>query len=235
MARYNFERFSNRLPRAKRLLNLREPIAEAYFPKLNSLVASRAWPSRAENRKLQDLNRELDQIKNSLSDLERWRDRFYEAISQGFIVDQSGNRIELDEERGIDVLGDMMESSMLSPNRSLYGDFHNMLHVFIALVHDPDNRHLETFGVVGDPATAMRDPVFYRIHAFVDDVFQSHKERLTPYTEVQLSYPGVTVTDLQVTPQQGAPNTFETFWQQSDVDLSRGMDFVTTRGDVLAR
>lgn len=35
-------------------------------------------------------------------------------------------------------------------------------------------------------------------------------------------------------PNQGQPNTFNTFWQQSDVNLSRGLDFVP-RGNVYAR
>lgn len=37
-----------------------------------------------------------------------------------------------------------------------------------------------------------------------------------------------------MTPSQGQANTFQTFWQQSDVDLSRGLDFVP-RGNVFAR
>lgn len=89
MARYNFERFSNNLARVKRFNNVRDPIAEAYFPKMDSLVASRAWPSRAENTKLSDLNRELDQIKYDVSDLERWTSRFVEACHQGFVMDVS--------------------------------------------------------------------------------------------------------------------------------------------------
>lgn len=186
VARYNFERFSNRLARVKRLNNLREPIEEAYFPKMDSLVASRAWPARGANNKISDMNRELDQIKLDVADLERWTARFYEAIHNGFAVDPSGNRIVLDEVTGIDTLGNMMESSILSPNRQLYGDLHNMGHVFISYIHDPDHRHLESFGVIGDSSTAMRDPVFYRWHAWVDDVFQEHKESLTPYTTQQV-------------------------------------------------
>lgn len=89
MARYNCERFSNRMARTKRFNNLREPISEAYFPKMDSLVASRAWPARIANTKLSDLNRELDQIKNDVSDLERWRDVIFLAISQGFVTDVS--------------------------------------------------------------------------------------------------------------------------------------------------
>jgi len=77
------------MSRVRRFNNLREPIKEAYFPKMDSLVASRAWPARVENTTLKDLNREQDQIKLDVADLERWRDRFYEAIHQRFVVDVS--------------------------------------------------------------------------------------------------------------------------------------------------
>lgn len=166
--------------------------------------------------------------------MERWRDRIFEAISQGFATNESGNRVPLDELRGIDVLGNIMESSIISPNRSLYGDFHNMGHVFISYSHDPDHRHLESFGVMGDSATAMRDPVFYRWHAYIDDIFQEHKIRLPPYTLPELGYDGISITGVQVSPEGGRSNVLQTFWQQSDIDLSRGMDFVP-RGNVFAR
>lgn len=89
VARYNFERFSCQLARVTRFNNLREPISEGYFPKLDSLVASRAWPARSANTALSDLDREADQIKNDVSDLERWRDRFVEACHQGYVIDVS--------------------------------------------------------------------------------------------------------------------------------------------------
>ncbi|XP_030368851.1 uncharacterized protein LOC115619960 [Scaptodrosophila lebanonensis] len=234
IARYNLERFSNNLARVQRFNNLREPIAEGYFPKMDSLVASRAWPPRFDDTKLNDLNREADQINLDVADLERWRDRIFEAINQGFVVDERGNRINLDETRGIDILGNMIESSIVSPNRTLYGDFHNMGHVFISYSHDPDHRHLESFGVMGDSATAMRDPVFYRWHAYIDDIFQEHKTSLPAYNTQQLTYSGISITGIQVASDGSQPNALTTFWQQSDVNLSRGMDFVP-RGNVFAR
>ena len=39
---------------------------------------------------------------------------------------------------------------IISPNKELYGNIHNMGHVLIAYAHDPDARHLEHFGVIGD-------------------------------------------------------------------------------------
>lgn len=48
---------------------------------------------------------------------------------------------------------------------------------------------------MGDPATAMRDPIFYRWHAFVDDIFQEHKNVLNRYQvdEVRQHIPGDTL------------------------------------------
>lgn len=62
---------------------------------------------------------------------------------------------------GIDVLGNVVESSSLSPNRLLYGNLHNQGHNIISFVHDPDQKYLEEYGVMGDVTTAMRDPIFY--------------------------------------------------------------------------
>lgn len=235
LARYNMERFSNRLQRTKRLINLREPIVEGYFPKLDSLVSSRVWPARAANTGLSDINREGDQIQFDLQDIERWRDRIYEAIHTGAVVTAQGQRQNLTETDGVNVLGNIIESSVLSPNRALYGDMHNFGHIAIAFSHDPDNRHLESFGVMGDSTTAMRDPVFYRWHAFVDDIFQEHKRTLPAYTQQQLDFPGVRITSVEVnTAGSRRPNELFTFWQQNDMDLSRGLDF-TPRGAIFAR
>lgn len=44
----------------------------------------------------------------------------------------------------------------------------------------------ENYGVMADPTTTMRDPVFYRWHAFVDDICQEHKTTLPRYTTEQV-------------------------------------------------
>lgn len=93
----------------------------------------------------------------------------------------------MDERTGIDILGNMIEASTLTPHRNFYGDLHNMGHIFISFCHDPDARHLESFGVIGDSSTAMRDPAFYRWHAFIDMMFQDYKATLPGYEIQQVS------------------------------------------------
>lgn len=46
------ERLCNRLGRVRRFLDIREPIEEGYYPKLDNFVASRVWPSRHQNTRL---------------------------------------------------------------------------------------------------------------------------------------------------------------------------------------
>lgn len=62
-----------------------------------------------------------------------------------------------------------------------------MGHAFISYCHDPDNKFLESYGVMGEPSTAMRDPVFYRWYAFLVDIIQLHKKNLPAYTEREVS------------------------------------------------
>ncbi|CAK1590051.1 unnamed protein product [Parnassius mnemosyne] len=234
IARYNIERFCNNLSRVVPYgANFREPITEAYFPKLDSQVASRAWPPRFKGSVIQDLDRPVDQIRSDVSEMETWRERILQAIERKSILLPNGRQMPLDDETGIDVLGNLMESSIISPNRPYYGDLHNMGHIFMSYAHDPDHRNLEQFGVMGDPATTMRDPLFYRWHGFVDDVFVLYKNKLPPYGKDKLEFPGIRVSSIAVDGKAGR-NTFATQWEQSTLELGRGLDF-TPRGSVLAR
>ncbi|EDS34231.1 phenoloxidase subunit 1 [Culex quinquefasciatus] len=227
IARYNMDRFCNQLASVKNFTNFRETIPEAYFPKMLRSSNNRSYPGRHRNIALQDVNRIDNGTIVQVNDLERWRDRILEAIDQGFVLDNSGNRIPLDEQKGIDVLGDVVEASKLSPNQRLYGSLHNMGHNLIAYIHDPDYRYLEDYGVMGDVTTAMRDPFFYRWHGMIDGIFRRFKDQLTPYPADQLQFPGVTVNSVsvQLTRANTPANVLLTYWQKSQVDLASGLDF----------
>ncbi|XP_023951055.2 phenoloxidase 1 [Bicyclus anynana] len=232
IARYNGERLNNSLPRVKKFSNWNEPIPEPYFPKLDSLTTSRGWPPRQANMFWQDLNRPVDGLNITVNDMRRWRRNVEEAISTGFAQKADGTTQTLD----IDTLGNMVESSILSPNPQLYGALHNNGHSFAAYMHDPKHEYLESFSVMADEATTMRDPFFYRWHAFIDDLFQTFKEstHVRPYTRSELENPGVQISSVRVESSTGDQNILNTFWTQSDVDLSRGLDF-SNRGPVFAR
>lgn len=73
-------------------------------------------------------------------------------------------------------------------NRHFYGDISDMGHAIIAYCHDPINKFQESYSVMGEPATALRDPVFYRWHSNVNEIFQHHKSHLPSYTKEEVIY-----------------------------------------------
>ncbi|XP_067015254.2 phenoloxidase 1 [Anabrus simplex] len=226
LARYNMERFCNNLSRVKRLTNFRDPIREAYFPKLTATQSSKNWVGRGSNAVMQDISRPEENLFFDIQHLERWRDRLFDAIDLGYVINTKGEKVQLTEKNGIDILGNMVEASDLSINKPYYGNLHNMLHMAIANIHDPDFRHLEFASVMGDSATAMRDPVFYRLHMAIDDIFQTYKSTLPGYPVQELYFRNVRVNKLSVQVEGKDENQLFTFWKKSAVNLSNGLDFI---------
>lgn len=50
-----------------------------------------------------------------------------------------------------------------------------------------NNFFQENPGVMSDTSTSLRDPIFYRWHRFVDNIFQQYKATLKPYDKAQVS------------------------------------------------
>lgn len=93
----------------------------------------------------------------------------------------------MNNDAGIDVLGNILQSSVLSPNRKFYGDISNMGHALIAYSHDPENENRQSYGVMGEPATCLRDTAFYRWYANILRIVNLHKRQLPPYTDGDVS------------------------------------------------
>ena len=152
------------------------------------------------------------------------------AIKNKKVSAADGSTINLQaaggRDEGISVLGDIIES-LNSVNAQLYGSLHNIGHVFIARVTDPSGRHLADTGVMNGPATSMRDPVFYRWHQFIDDIFSDYKASLPKYTEAELNFPGVKILESQVI-TNGTKNELHTLTDQGEI-LVPVLDFGSDR------
>lgn len=228
IARYNFERFSVKLNRVRRFNDFKEPIVEGYFPRIHNSLYNIDYASRQAFSVWRDLRRETaeDPLIMDVNQMHRWRDVILNAIHAKQVIKADGTPESLDDDKGIDILGNIVEASdVLSVNYALYGNLHNMGHNMMAFLQDPDNRYLEQPGVMGDNATAARDPAFYLWHAYVDDIFQTHKELLDPYTEEKLKFPGVTVDGLTVKDEDGKINEFSTYFKDRNIDVNKGLNF----------
>lgn len=95
----------------------------------------------------------------------------------------------------------------------------------------------EESGVMGSVETAVRDPVFYRLHYYINEIFDEFKKTLTEYsvnssevkqdqipTWLKLDFANVVVENVQVFTGD-LVNEFHTFWQKSNIDVKGGMNF----------
>lgn len=94
----------------------------------------------------------------------------------------------MNNKKGIDMLGNLLQSSVLSPNRKFYGDICHTGHALIGYCHDPCNLALQPYGVMGEPATCARDVLFYRWYAFIVRICQLHKAQLPSYTPAEVNF-----------------------------------------------
>nr|CCA94914.1 hemocyanin subunit IIIb [Limulus polyphemus] len=215
-ARYDCERLSVGLQRMLPFSNFEEEL-EGYSAHLTSLVSGLHYASRPEGMHLHDLKGVVN-----LHDMERWRERIMDAIERGLVYDEHGHEHKLEEPHGIDILGAMIESSHDSLNHEFYGSIHNWGHVMFARLHDPDGRYHDNPGVMSDTATSLRDPIFYRFHRYIDNMFQAYKATLHSYEHHQLIFNGVQIDNVTVKAKH--TNVINTYTTESELELSHGID-----------
>jgi len=238
--RYDTERLANGLNRVVAFEIHKDLIEEACFPKLTIQNASLNFSDRQENTLLRDFNRSREPggILGFLTiqDIRAWCDRIIEAIDAGFAIQESGGRVDLRTEKGIDHVTNMWESNSDTPHRKYYGMPHNYGHSAFGFCHDPDYRYKAPPGVMFLPATSMRDAAFYRWHKYLDLISQRQKDYLPLYTQENLQWSGIAVNEIQVVRGEDSRlpvaldsiNNLVTHWLQSDIEVSRGLDFGRT-------
>jgi len=78
-------------------------------------------------------------------------------------------------------------------------------------------------GVMGSTVASMRDPIFYRWHGYIERKFRDYKSIVagfSPYTDTELSFPGVRVVSSHVVPDRGDQDTFYTYRDMASVRLN---------------
>ncbi|XP_033106998.1 hemocyanin AA6 chain-like [Anneissia japonica] len=162
---------------------------------------------------------------NVLTMLGQQRDRIYNAIKLGEFTLPDGSTTPVT----INNLGQAIEASIQSPNPQLYGliGLHSWGHVLLSFLTDPDGRYNMEPGPMFDTRTSNRDPIFYRWHKFIDDMFVAHKATLQPYTRSDIAWDDVRISDLKITTTRGTDdeNTLYTYMEEEVVDISNDMFF----------
>lgn len=225
VARYNCERLSNSMNRVLPLQDYQRKLL-GYFPHMTSQVTGVHIGSRPEGLRMRDTPT------ISIQEMEVWMFRILEAIDLESVRNSSGSMISLNNEEGIDILGAVVEASSDSVNREFYGDLHNTGHRAVGAIHDPDGTFRELPGVMTFTESAPRDPIFYEWHQHIDDIFQRHKSTLNSYTREELSFEGITISNVEINAKE--KNIIETFMKEDYSDLSHA-PFLKTKRQIWVR
>ena len=192
LARYNFERLGAGLSPVVPFgpgFYWCDPLLEGFNPKLEDhsfRPASMKIPCSVTLG-----NREI-----STFSMETHHRRINNAIAEKHLKDSEGKTFPMT----MNNLGCTMEANMGSVNKNLYGNLHNNGHVVIGLINDPDGRYEIKYGAMMSEITAARDPVFFRWHKFVDNIFEAYRESAqlnnAPHTINDLQMEGIEVDDV---------------------------------------
>merc|ERR1711942_366081 len=116
-ARFDSERLSNRMNMVDELYWDR-PIYEGFAPH-TAYKYGGEFPARPDNIQFED----VDGVAK-IRDLMIWEDRIRDAIAHGYVTAEDGHSIDILNDKGIDILGDIIESSTYSVNSYYYGSLH---------------------------------------------------------------------------------------------------------------
>ncbi|XP_068211328.1 hemocyanin B chain-like [Palaemon carinicauda] len=209
--RFDSERLSNHLDMVDEL-QWEKPVEEGFAPHTIYKYGGE-FPARPDHIHFEDVDG-VARVRDMVITESRIRD----AIAHGYITGKDGKVIDIMNDQGVDKLGDIIESSMYSPNVQYYGALHNMAHIMLGRQGDPHGKYNMPPGVMEHFETATRDPTFFRLHKYMDNIFKEHKYSLPPYTHEDLDFPGVNIDSLSI------EGELKTFFEDYEFDLRNAVD-----------
>jgi tyrosinase len=217
-ARFDAERLSNNLNKVEPL-HWDKPILEGFVPKAQ-YKSGHEFPSRPDNMNFQDLPF------LTINDMKQYETRIRKSIAAGFVLNDHWEKVSINGTEGIDTLGSIIEASACSINHNYYGSLHNNAHIMLSRVTDPKGKFGIKYGVLEHFETATRDPAFFRLHKYIDNLVKEHKDLLPSYTRGELELPGVQVDAVKVIGKSKAstPNLLVTYFQDFYFDLTNALD-----------
>ena len=210
-ARFDSERLSNHLDMVEELY-WDQPIKEGFAPHTTYRYGGE-FPTRPDNINFADVEGVI-RVRDMIIHESRIRD----AIAHGYITAADGSHIDIMNNEGIDHLGDIIESSLYSPNMQYYGALHNQAHILLGRQSDPKGKFNLPPSVMEHFETATRDPAFFRLHKYMDGIFKEHKDSLPSYTAEEVGFPGVHLNDVHI------EGELQTYFEDYEFDLKMAVD-----------
>jgi len=213
--RYHMERMAHRMQPVQTLPYEGEYIYHGYAPK-SVYTNGEFMPTRP------DYVRELAYEGSNYVQAKDWIMRIRNAIDSGYLLNNVEEHITLNSTHGLDILGRIIQGANHHYKPEYYGHIYNWAHKYYGRIADPHQKYSKVPSVLEHFGTAARDPLFYRIQKSMNVMYKRFKDLLMPYTQEQLSFPGVQIQAIKVVGESrsSTPNTLTTHFEDHEFDLS---------------
>ncbi|XP_003492869.1 hexamerin [Bombus impatiens] len=190
LTRYYLERLCNDMGEIS-YVSVNHPIVTGYYPTMqfrNGLP----FPQR-ETGAVVPLH--MQKYVQMLQDLHT---RISTAIDLGFVLDTNGNRVNIYEKNGLNVLGNIVQGNVDSINVQFYGQLDMLVRKIFGFGYESHVKNQVVPSALELWSTSLRDPVFYSIYKTILNYYHRYKENVPSYTVDELSFSGVTIQSVTV-------------------------------------
>lgn len=206
LARYNLERKSNVLDNVQ-TVSLEGVIDNGVYPNLRYTNGIQMPNRQNEFNLKKQQNMKLIQVTKD------FENRFYRAIDQGFVLNEDGHKVNLENKDGLNILGNLLQENRDSVNTQFYRSLECYYRLLFGgsnndNVDFTDNRFVPT--VLDHYETSMRDSVFWQIMKRVTNIADNFKNKLTGYKTRDVNFNGVQINKVKVDKLATTFNYFDT-------------------------
>ncbi len=117
--------------------------------------------------------------------------RIMSAIDSGYLLDETGKKIDLHTPEGLNMLGNVIEGNADSCNSRFYGMYDALARDILGFNFDFQNKNKVIPSVLQSYSTSMRDPAFYMLYKKIVSYFLRYKKFQPQYSASELELPGV--------------------------------------------
>ncbi|CAG9773759.1 unnamed protein product [Ceutorhynchus assimilis] len=145
--------------------------------------------------------------------------RIADAIDRGFVFDNSSKKIDLyDKMEGYNMLGNLLQGNPDSIDNHYYGQWLGYARKMMGFSYNPMTVDKVVPSVLEHIETTLRDPGFYQIYKQMMGFMHQYQDRMMPYTQEELTFPGVTIKKVHM-------DKLMTYFEDFTTDISQAVHY----------
>ncbi|KAK1123770.1 hypothetical protein K0M31_008465 [Melipona bicolor] len=220
LARYFLERMSNGLGKIEDF-DWNKPIYPGYYSTMTYLNGMH-FPQR-------DRFSAIPYYKYKyLKEINALEFRIMSAIDSGYLLDETGKKINLYTPEGLNMLGNVIEGNADSCNSRFYGMYDALARDILGFNLDFQNKNKVIPSVLQSYSTSMRDPAFYMLYKKIVSYFLRYKKFLPQYSQSELQLPGVKFESVNI-------DKLYTFFDTCDTLINNAVSVENFKGGMYLR